>query len=544
MKIGTTVLLIVSQVSIASAWMGRQVSQKEVVPRIGSDGNMVDGLIASDPLTSVASRDPSAGSQCESQLVSRLKLTCHDTEADRIGVSIALTLCSITSARQQPPSECEVWSVFASDQAGAEGWRNMPDGGATNVDKRGRCLEALHRSPQDWSSYNGFLSNAMQLCHALHGKQQQEMAKSIYANISQEKMELLRFLKTNEEVRQQEQGKNQAELQEGIEALTLVHQSARQQHHSLAELIARSATQEDAAHYRLLQSIEEFRNMGEGWWEEIRRRVREQLDVDIASTKGAMEVQVAEMRGLLDLVLFDVAEKQRAEVQAMAAQYRSSQDSAWEREQLRIAQLVGSIALVTNDVAERVEGLGLQLSHHSELLQSLDSASNIAGRLPSVLEMAMRHSQALYSLQLVQENATHRNLALTNNVNDKLMKTLEIVEHSNIALEELKEEITRQSNMGVSFWRYLEFAGSFLPYFSSQSFMTLRSQPFFSPIASLITTFSAVCFNALAFAFYSITTIWVVFRTGIWRLGRRACSLLYSEYQALRQEHLNDVERA
>lgn len=44
-----------------------------------------------------------------------------------------------------------------------------------------------------------------------------EMAKSIYANISQETMELLRFLKTNEEVRQQEQGKNQAELQEGIE---------------------------------------------------------------------------------------------------------------------------------------------------------------------------------------------------------------------------------------------------------------------------------------------------------------------------------------
>ena len=55
---------------------------------------------------------------------------------------------------------------------------------------------------------------------------------------------------------------------------------------------------------------------------------------------------------------------------------------------------------------------------------------------------------------------THRNLALTNNVNDKLVQTLEIVEYSNIALEELKEEITRQSNMGVSFWRYLEFAGS------------------------------------------------------------------------------------
>jgi signal-transduction protein with cAMP-binding, CBS, and nucleotidyltransferase domain len=44
-----------------------------------------------------------------------------------------------------------------------------------------------------------------------------EMAKSIYANISQEKMELLRFLKTNEEVRMDQQGKSQAELQERIE---------------------------------------------------------------------------------------------------------------------------------------------------------------------------------------------------------------------------------------------------------------------------------------------------------------------------------------
>lgn len=50
-----------------------------------------------------------------------------------------------------------------------------------------------------------------------------EMANSIYANISQEKMELLRFLKTNEEVRQQEQGKNQAELQRRIEVSRIHH---------------------------------------------------------------------------------------------------------------------------------------------------------------------------------------------------------------------------------------------------------------------------------------------------------------------------------
>lgn len=89
------------------------------------------------------------------------------------------------------------------------------------------------------------------------------------------------------------------EIDSFLKALTLIHETARQQHHSLARLIARSATQEDAAHSRLLQSIEELRNMGEGWWEEVKRRVREQFDVGIASTKGAMEVQAAEMRGLV-----------------------------------------------------------------------------------------------------------------------------------------------------------------------------------------------------------------------------------------------------
>lgn len=44
-----------------------------------------------------------------------------------------------------------------------------------------------------------------------------EMARSIYANISQEKMELLTFLKTNEELRNNEEGKNQERFQERIE---------------------------------------------------------------------------------------------------------------------------------------------------------------------------------------------------------------------------------------------------------------------------------------------------------------------------------------
>jgi hypothetical protein len=73
--------------------------------------------------------------------------------------------------------EGDVWSEYAMELE------------MTEVDVPRR---ALHRSPQDWSSYNGFLSNAsksrfptslyypdcyvvhpVQLCHALHGRQKE-----------------------------------------------------------------------------------------------------------------------------------------------------------------------------------------------------------------------------------------------------------------------------------------------------------------------------------------------------------------------------------
>jgi hypothetical protein len=84
-----------------------------------------------------------------------------------------------------------------------------------------------------------------------------------------------------------------------FKALGLVHEIARLQHDSLASLIARSATQGDQAHARLLQSIEALRSTGEGWWEEVRRRVQEQLDLDVVNARTVMDVQVAEMRGLV-----------------------------------------------------------------------------------------------------------------------------------------------------------------------------------------------------------------------------------------------------
>lgn len=79
----------------------------------------------------------------------------------------------------------------------------------------------------------------------------------------------------------------------------MVHETARQQHDTLVGLIARSASQEAQAHARLLESIRELRSTGEGWWEEVRMRVQDQLDIDIVNARTVMNVQVVEMQRLV-----------------------------------------------------------------------------------------------------------------------------------------------------------------------------------------------------------------------------------------------------
>lgn len=95
-------------------------------------------------------------------------------------VAIALTLCSMQSALQVVPSDCLPWATGAEVEEGSkgEGWwakiratRGSPEGAQRalclgsaaafpNEEKELTSPSALHRSPQDWTSYNAFLSDA------------------------------------------------------------------------------------------------------------------------------------------------------------------------------------------------------------------------------------------------------------------------------------------------------------------------------------------------------------------------------------------------
>lgn len=146
-----------------------------------------------------------------------------------------------------------------------------------------------------------------------------EIAKSIYANISQEKMDLIGYLRRNEEMRMLEQEQVQEYLQVRIQVslkgqamysninedekdLGNLQESTKQQHDTLAALISRSSYSADQAHKRLLQTILEMRNVGEGWWEEVQLRAQEQVELDAANARRLMDVELAGMRSLVSIL--------------------------------------------------------------------------------------------------------------------------------------------------------------------------------------------------------------------------------------------------
>lgn len=87
------------------------------------------------------------------------------------------------------------------------------------------CCRAIHRSPQDWNSYNTFLSDAgefgypanqtknknssvaAQLCHVLRGQQEIAQARELYTNATMEKIAFLKHLKDRDQDRLQREAK-------------------------------------------------------------------------------------------------------------------------------------------------------------------------------------------------------------------------------------------------------------------------------------------------------------------------------------------------
>jgi hypothetical protein len=112
----------------------------------GLSDNVSDFAVLQTP----SERRKGGGMKAREQEVSKSLVQCRSLEAyylSMLSVAIALTLCSIKSALQATPVECELWSPFAKDKDYAAkdetGLISFPQDDEGGRAKRGRCLELV-----------------------------------------------------------------------------------------------------------------------------------------------------------------------------------------------------------------------------------------------------------------------------------------------------------------------------------------------------------------------------------------------------------------
>lgn len=102
--------------------------------------------------------------------------------------AIELTKCELATARLKTPLECETVHFGQDGQHS-----HHTDSERSQLTTT--CVEALSRSTQFWATYSGYMRELPQLCFAFARLADQDVAKQIYHNITQEKRGLLNILK-------------------------------------------------------------------------------------------------------------------------------------------------------------------------------------------------------------------------------------------------------------------------------------------------------------------------------------------------------------
>ncbi|WWC68171.1 uncharacterized protein I206_102094 [Kwoniella pini CBS 10737] len=135
-------------------------------------------------------------SECHANIAATLRRSCNLSNSDKgpglselekRGVAISFTLCSMQSAVQQIPIECEHWQPTSAERKGRELDPSM------HQDQQTLCL-----GPQEWSAYNIYLSDSTQLCHFLESRRKSDLAYKQYLDATKEQTELLRLMKERE----------------------------------------------------------------------------------------------------------------------------------------------------------------------------------------------------------------------------------------------------------------------------------------------------------------------------------------------------------
>ncbi|KIJ15313.1 hypothetical protein PAXINDRAFT_114956 [Paxillus involutus ATCC 200175] len=109
----------------------------------------IDVLLKSKDTLQSYQRKP----DCFQDAISIVKARCEESrmdEQERVQAAISITMCELATARHySPPMEC---AAFARG-----GYKPSSPLSSPSAQAQARCVEALSRSAQFWSSYSGYL---------------------------------------------------------------------------------------------------------------------------------------------------------------------------------------------------------------------------------------------------------------------------------------------------------------------------------------------------------------------------------------------------
>ncbi|KAH0834925.1 hypothetical protein J3R83DRAFT_10609 [Lanmaoa asiatica] len=196
---------------------------------------------------------------CFQDAITLVKARCEESrmdEQERIQAAIGMTMCELATARHYlPPMECAAYAKVGHKLS-------LPTPQA-----QARCVDALSRSAQFWSSYSGYLREIPQLCFTFRRWIDIDTAKDIYRNITEEKAILVRFLAEREKgsrTTQQRWEKTAEDMGDILEALRLASNGMKDTSDMLTMTILKNSQSLFIEVQNMIQKIEDRDRINHG----------------------------------------------------------------------------------------------------------------------------------------------------------------------------------------------------------------------------------------------------------------------------------------
>ncbi|KAK4685594.1 hypothetical protein P7C73_g4553, partial [Tremellales sp. Uapishka_1] len=514
-------------------------------------------------------RSGSRAADCQHSVATRLREGCRAdagglAEESRSGFAISLTLCSMRSALQPLPSECSPWSPFSSTGLVPKKWQWRKE--KENVEQRAKCLGALHRSPQDWSSYNGYLSDASG-CAVIEAREvlidillsktmlrnersepscKTEMARQTYLNATLEKIALINLLRRNEEHRKLTEDIFRQEMEQNLEAL---HRTATDSASSLQTL--QTFNEHHSAALQELQMVkDDLREGSSALWQSLELGGREKIDQLLSAVEAAIKLMSGDLVQGIDLELNRVVSEHTSGLSDLQIQVRARTASLFEESSDQVQALalltetrmnahreiwdqLAAFVSVTKDDMSQVAQLA------SELSPALSSALNTASSIQvsrSPIPTVGRSDSSIQGLQEETARTMELNLFRSRALTEDFQTHFVFLNESLEAVALWKAEMLQGASWG---WSRLGGVSLFsAPALISPTWVTAVGQNHHLGTAlRCLEWILGVVIQAALLAVYGLTSVlgalWLILYSGVWRVIRRLSRKLWSEVEIM-----------